>query len=108
MSEKFKILKSHVGILQLLLACLVMPSKVTALSHVVTIYDSDGDGVRNSTELGIGTDPNVFNQFDGYVDSSRFAYAFNLYDQWDEYLLSSYQAEVYSEVSAGSATFGAH
>jgi hypothetical protein len=105
MSEKFRIAKLHVCILQLLLTFLAVPTTVSALSYVITTDDLDGDGVRNSTELGIGTDPNVFNQFDGYVDSSRFAYAFNLYDQWDEYLLSSYQAEVYSEVSAGSATF---
>ena len=105
MSEKFRIIKLHFCILQLLLTFLAVPSTVSALSYVVTTDDLDGDGVRNSTELGIGTDPNVFNQFDGYVDSSTFTYAFNLYDQWDEYLLSSYQAEVYSEVSAGSATF---
>ena len=105
MSEKFRIVKLHIWIFHLLFTCLLMPTKVSALSYVVTTNDIDGDGVRNSTELGIGTDPNVFNQFDGYVDSSTFTYAFNLYDQWDEYLLSSYQAEVYSEVSAGSATF---
>lgn len=105
MSEKFRIVKLHICIFHLLFTCLLMPTKVSALSYVVTTNDIDGDGVRNSTELGIGTDPNVFNQFDGYVDSSTFTYAFNLYDQWDEYLLSSYQAEVYSEVSAGSATF---
>lgn len=105
MSEKLKIVKLYFCTFQLLITCLVMPTKVSALSYVVTTNDLDGDGVRNSTELGIGTDPNVFNQFDGYIDSSTFTYAFNLYDHWDEYLLSSYQAEVYSEVSAGSATF---
>ena len=98
-------MKLFICTLLLLLTCLVIPTKVSALSFVVTTNDLDGDGVTNSTELGIGTDPNFFNQFDGYVDSSTFTYAFNLYDQWDEYLLSSYQAEVYSEVSAGSATF---
>ena len=105
MSEKFRVVKLCFCTFQILFTCLLMPTKVSALSFVVTTNDIDGDGVRNSTELGIGTDPNVFNQFDGYVDSSTFTYAFNLYDQWDEYLLSSYQAEVYSEVSAGSATF---
>ena len=105
MSEKFRVVKLCFCTFQLLFTCLLIPTKVSALSYVVTTNDLDGDGVRNSTELGIGTDPNVFNQFDGYVDSSTFTYAFNLYDQWDEYLLSSYQAEVYSEVSAGSATF---
>ena len=105
MREKLRILRLYFCTFQLLITCLLMPTKVSALSYVVTTNDIDGDGVRNSTELGIGTDPNVFNQFDGYIDSSTFTYAFNLYDQWDEYLLSSYQAEVYSEVSAGSATF---
>ena len=80
MSEKFRIVKLHICILQLLLTCLAVPTTVSALSYVVTTNDLDGDGVRNSTELGIGTDPNVFNQFDGYVDSSTFTYAFNLYD----------------------------
>ena len=105
MSEKFRVVKLCFCTFQLLFTCLLIPTKVSALSYVVTTNDIDGDGVRNSTELGIGTDPNVFNQFGGYIDSSTFTYAFNLYDQWDEYLLSSYQAEVYSEVSAGSATF---
>ena len=76
-----------------------------ALFYTVTTDDVDGDGVLNSTEIGIGTDPEVFNPFNGYVDPNTFTYAFNLYDQWDEYLLSSYQAEVYSEVSAGNATY---
>ena len=92
-------------LLQLLLFCLLIPVKMSALLYTVTTDDVDGDGVLNSTEIGIGTDPEVFNSFNGYVDPNTFTYAFNLYDQWDEYLLSSYQAEVYSEVSAGNATY---
>lgn len=92
-------------VLQLLFICFLVPAKMSALFYTVTTDDIDGDGVLNSTETGIGTDPGVFNQFNGFVDPNTFTYAFNLYDQWDEYLLSNYQAEVYSEVSAGSATF---
>ena len=69
-------------------------------------FDGDNDFVTDEIESLLGTNPNQFNNFSGYNDNkTHFQYAFNLNDQWDQYLDSYTNAEVYSEIYAGNSKF---
>lgn len=79
---------------------------LSLLVHSLSAVDTDGDGVSDQTELSMGTDPSDGQEYNGTAnESGQFSYAFNLYDDWSKYLIDSYQAEVYSEIAAGNATF---
>ena len=79
-------------------------------AHIIaqdgTDADGDGDSVNDSLEILFGTNINDGSEYNGNTTTAgQFSYAFNLYGDWSRYLEESFQAEVYSEISAGSATF---